>query len=217
MRRPARLFTPLIALILAAIVTGCGSGAPSSAPPAGAESGTAAEASKELSPSDVALLYLEAMRGNVSGLKEYNPDTEITQEGVFGSANPSLLETWGVSPTAEQEAQLTEAMLVGLSKAEFTVVDEKVDGESATVTVAIQGIDMSSSLATQFEKIGGQITDDTEDEAIVAVLDKAWREAPLVPEPSTVDMMFTAVSDGRWIADSRVAADLVGPYLNFGG
>ena len=202
MKRIAGLSTLLIALILAATVTGCG---------------TAEQGSGKLSPSAVAPLYLEAMRGNVSGLKEHNPDTEITEEGVFGSANPSMLEAWGVSPTAEQEAQLTEAMLAGLSKVEFTVVDETVDGESATVTVAIRGIDMSSSLDTQFETIGGQITDDTSDEAIIAVLDKAWREAPLVPEPTNVDMPFMAVSDGRWIADPQGGAAAGAVYVKFGG
>ena len=202
MKRIARLSTLVIALILAATVTGCG---------------TAEQGSEELSPRDVAQLYLEAMRGNVAGLQEHNPDTEITEEGVFGSANPSMLEAWGVSPTAEQEAQLTEAMLAGLSKVEFTVVDERVDGESATVTVAIRGIDMSSSLDTQFETIGGQITDDTEDEAIIAVLDKAWREVPLVPEPTNVEMPFTAVSDGRWIADSQGGAAAGTAYVKFGG
>jgi hypothetical protein len=200
MQRVATIYALLIALMLAAMVTGCG---------------TAEQASEELSPSDVAPLYLEAMRGNVSGLKDYNPDTEITEEGVFGSANQSMLEAWGVSPTAAQEAQLTEAMLAGLSKVEFTVVDEKVDGDSATVTVAIRGIDMSSSLDTQFETIGGQITQDTEDDAIIGVLDKAWREAPLVPEPTDVDMSFTAVSDGRWIADSQAGADASAAYVKF--
>jgi len=156
------------------------------------------------------------MRGNVSGLKEYNPDTEITEEGVFGSANQTLLEMWGVSPTAEQEAQLTEAMLAGLYKVEFAVVDEKVDGEGATVTVAIRALDMSSSLETQFETIGGQITDDTEDETIIAVLDKAWRDAPLVPEPTNVDMPFTAVSDGRWIAGSQGGAAAAAAYVKMG-
>lgn len=202
MKRIARLSTLLIALMLAATVTGCG---------------TAEQVSEERSPSEVAPLYLEAMRGNVSGLKEHNPDTEITEEGVFGSANSSLLETWGVSPTAEQEAQLTEAMLAGLSEVEFTVVDEKVDGESATVTVAIRGIDMSSSLDTQFATIGGQITADTEDEAIIAVLDKAWRKAPLVPEPTNVDMEYIAVSDGRWIADPQGGKAAAAAYVKFGG
>ncbi len=200
MKRVTRLSTLLIALLLAAAVTGCG---------------TAEQASEGPSPSDVAVLYLDAMRGDVSGLKEYNPDTELTEEGVFGSANQSMLETWGVSPTAEQEAQLTEAMLAGLSKVEFTVADEKVDGESATVTVAIRGLDMSSSLDTQFETIGGQITEDTPDAAIIAVLDKAWREAPLVPEPTTVDMTFTAVSDGRWIADPQAGAAAGAAYVKF--
>jgi len=153
----------------------------------------------------------------VSGLKQHNPDTEFTEEGAFGSVNPSMLEAWGISPTAEQEAQLTEAMLAGLSKVEFTVVDEKVDGKSAAVTVAIRGIDMSSSLDTQFETIGGQITDDTEDEAIIAVLDKAWREAPLAPEPTNVDMPFIAVSDGRWIADPQGGAAAGSAYVKFGG
>ena len=202
MQRIARLSTLLVAVILAATITGCG---------------TAGQGSEKSAPSDVAPLYLEAMRGNVSGLKEYNPDTEITEEGAFGSANQTLLEAWGVSPTSEQEAQLTEAMLVGLAKVEFAVVDEKVDGASATVTVAIRGLDMSSSLKTQLKTIGGQITADTEDEAIIAVLDKAWREAPLVPEPTNVDMPFTAVSDGRWIAGSQGGAAAAAAYLKFGG
>ena len=201
MQRIARLSTLLVAVILAATITGCG---------------TAGQGPEKLSPSDVAPLYLEAMRGNVSGLKEYNPDTEITEEGVFGSANQTLLEMWGVSPTAEQEAQLTEAMLAGLYKVEFAVVDEKVDGEGATVTVAIRALDMSSSLETQFETIGGQITDDTEDETIIAVLDKAWRDAPLVPEPTNVDMLFTAVSDGRWIAGSQGGAAAAAAYVKMG-
>lgn len=200
MRRIGGLSTLLVAVILSAAITGCG---------------TAGQGSAEPSPAEVAPLYLEAMRGNVSGLRGYNPDTEITEEGVFGSANQTLLSLWGVSTTPEQEAKLTEAMLAGLSKVQFSVVDEEVDGKNATVTVAIQGIDMASSLETQFETIGGQIPDETEDETIIALLDKAWREAPLVTEPANVDMPFTAVSDGRWIAgpEGGAAASAVYPKM----
>lgn len=201
MKRTARLATLLIAVVLAATVTGCS---------------TAEQESEEVTPSVVAPLYLEAMRGNVSGLKEYNPDTELTEEGVFGSANSTLLETWGVNPTAEQQAQLTEAMLAGLSKVEFTVVDEKADGRNATVTVAIRGLDLSSSLETQFATIGGQIAEDTQDKTIIALLDTAWRKAPLVPEPTDVDMPFTAVSDGRWIADPQGAGPAGAAYVKLG-
>ncbi|NLT36263.1 MAG: hypothetical protein GXX83_10265 [Gaiellales bacterium] len=201
MKRIAGLPTLLVVVILAVAIAGCG---------------TAGQESTELSPREVAPLYLEAMRGNVSGLREYNPDTEITEEGVFGSANQTLLSLWGVSATPEQEAQLTEAMLAGLSQVQFTVVDEEVDGKNATVTVAIRGVDMASSLETQFETIGGQITDGTEDETIIALLDKAWREAPLVPEPANVDMPFTAVVDGRWIAGSEGGAAAGAVYLKMG-
>lgn len=91
-----------------------------------------------------------------------------------------------------------------------------VDGESATVTVATRGLDMASSLDTQFETIGGQITADTEGTAIIAVLDKAWREASLVPKPTNVEMPFTAVSDGRWIADAQGGAVASAAYVKFG-
>ena len=64
MNRFARFCTVLIALALAATVTGCS---------------TAEQESEKASPSEVAPLYLEAMRGNVAGLKEYNPDTELTE------------------------------------------------------------------------------------------------------------------------------------------
>ena len=201
MKRIAGLPTLLVVVILAVAIAGCG---------------TAGQESTELSPREVAPLYLEAMRGNVSGLREYNPDTEITEEGVFGSANQTLLSLWGVSATPEQEAQLTEAMLAGLSQVQFTVVDEEVDGKNATVTVAIRGVDMASSLETQFETIGGQITDQTEDETILTLLDKAWREAPLVPKPVTVDMPFTAVLDGIWIADTKGASAIGDAYLKVG-
>lgn len=200
MQRSAGLRALVMALLVAVIVTGCG---------------TAEQGSEKLSPGDVALLYMEAMRGNVDGLREYNPDTAITEEGVFASANQSLLEMWGVSPTAEQEAQLTEAMMAGLSKTEFTVVDEKVDGETATVTVAIRGIDMASSLKAQFETIGGQITEDTEDETIITLLDRAWREVPLVPEATNVDMPFTAVADGTWIPGSEAGGAAAAAYVRW--
>lgn len=201
MQRIARLTAVLMVVVLAAAVTGCS---------------TAEQESGKQSPSEVALLYMEALRGNVSGLKAYNPNTELTEQGVFGSANETLLDMWEVTSTPEQEAQLTEAMLAGLSKVQFSVVDEKVDGESATVTLAIQGIDMTSSLDTQFETIGGQITNETEDETVIALLDKAWREAPLVPKPVTVDMPFTAVLDGMWIADTEGAAAIGDAYLKVG-
>ncbi len=201
MNRIARSATLLVALLLAATTTGCSA---------------AEQESEKASPSDVAPLYLEAMRGNVSGLKEYNPDTELTEEGVFGSANSTFLETLGVSPTPGQEAQLTEAMLAGLSKVDFTVIDEKADGENATVTVALRGLDLSSSLETQFATIGGQVTDDTADKTVIAILDEAWRKAPLVPEPTEVDMPFIAVSDGRWIADPQGTAAYSAAYVKFG-
>ncbi len=107
-------------------------------------------------------------------------------------------------------------MLAGLSKVEFTVIDEKVDGENATVTVALRGLDLSSSLETQFATIGGQVTDDTADKTVVAILDEAWRKAPLVPEPTEVDMPFIAVSDGRWIADPQGTAAYSAAYVKFG-
>ena len=202
MNKLAKLGTVLIALALAATVTGCA---------------TAEQESEKASPSEVAPLYLEAMRGNVAGLKEYNPDTELTEEGVFGSANTSFLETLGVSATAEQEAQLTEAMLAGLSKVEYTIIDEQVDGENATVTVALRGLDLSSSLETQFATIGGRMTDDTDDKTVVAIVDKAWRKAPLVAEPTEVEMPFIAVSDGRWIADPQGTAAYSSAYVKLGG
>ncbi|MGI5939678.1 MAG: hypothetical protein ACOX8V_03180 [Thermoleophilia bacterium] len=201
MQRIARLTAVLMAVVLAAAIIGCD---------------TAEQESTKKSPSEVAPLYLEAMRGNVSGLKAYNPDTVITEQGAFGAANETLLDMWGVTPSPEQETQLTEAMLAGLSKVQFSVVDEKVDDKSATVTLAIQGIDMTSSLETQFETIGGQITDQTEDETIITLLDKAWREAPLLPEPTNVDMPFTAVSDGRWIADPEGGTPLGRAYMKMG-
>jgi hypothetical protein len=39
----------------------------------------------------------------------------------------------------------------------------------------------------------------------------------LVPEPTNVDMRFTAVSDGRWIAASQAGEAAAAAYIKWGG
>lgn len=211
MLRITKLVSTLMALLLAVALSGCG-GSPSPGstgePPAKDQAGTA-------SPGDVALLYLEAMRGNVAGLKEVNPDTELPEDGLFSSYHQGMLEAWGVKTTPEQDAQLTEAMLEGLSKARFEVVDESIDGKQATVKLSIWGLEMSDSLEKQMDAIGGQVTDATEDAAIVEVPDKMWREAPVADEPVQVEVQFRSVSDGRWIIDPSSGTSLFNAYLSY--
>lgn len=211
MRRITQILLLLIALLSAFTLSGCGSSPASdtaSKSPASGKSG-------ELSPGDAALLYMEAVRGNVAGLKEYNPDSKMSEEGAFNSYHEGLLEVWEVETTPEQDAQLTQAMLDGLSKVEFKVLDEKVDGNKATVTMLIRGLEMSESLEKQVDAIGGQITDTTEDAAILKALDKTWREAPLADEPVEVVLQFRSVSDGRWIIDSSSGEGLADAFLSY--
>lgn len=211
MRRITQTFMLLIALLSAFTLSGCGSSPASDT----ASTSPPAEQSGEVSPGDAALLYMEAMRGNAAGLKEYNPDSKLPEDGVFTNYHQGLLDVWEVKTTPEQDAQLTQAMLDGLSKVEFEVVDEKIDGNKATVTMSIRGLEMSKSLEKQMDAIGGQITDATEDAAIVDALDKTWREASLAKDPVEVDVQFQSVSDGRWIIDSSSGEDLFNAFLSY--
>jgi hypothetical protein len=46
-----------------------------------------------------------------------------------------------------------------------------------------------------------------------AVPYEASREVSLAPEPTNVDMRFTAVSDGRWIAASQASGAAAAAYI----
>jgi hypothetical protein len=204
-RRLAALLTLCTALILSVTLSACGASNTGSQTP---------ETPREKTPGEVAVLYLKGMAGDISGLKAHNPDSSVTADAIFGGVNKATLESLGVTATSEQEEQLSEAMHKGLSKVEIELVDEKVTGSTAKVTLAVKGIDLASSFKTRYAAIDKtKITDDaSKAEATVAALADAWSNAPLLTEPTTVDMVLNyppgVKSGGMWTPDASSAKGL---------
>ena len=123
MNKLAKLGTVLIALALAATVTGCS---------------TAEQESEKASPSEVAPLYLEAMRGNgggpgiQSGHRTDRRRRVRQRQYEFPGDVGGQYDRRAGSPTHRGHAGRP-------SKVEYTIIDEQVDGENATVTVALRG------------------------------------------------------------------------------
>lgn len=153
-------------------------------------------------PGEVAMLYLNALKGDAAGLRAYNPGT-TWDDAVLDSTNDATLDALGISPTDEQRAELTQATKAGLSKVEASVVDEKVKDGIATVTLSIRGIDLASSFTEQLEAIdASKVTAKTKAQVYSQALTKAWAQAPLVAEPVEVDMVLTfppgLASSAKW-------------------
>ena len=131
MNKLAKLGTVLIALALAATVTGCST--------AGRES--------KASPSEVARsTWRRCVK--MAGLKN-TIRTPTDRRRRVRRRNTSFLETLGsVRPPNRKPNSPGHAGQP--FKVEYTIIDEQVDGENATVTVALRGLDLSSSLETQF-------------------------------------------------------------------
>lgn len=202
------------ALAITTLLTGCGGTAPqpsagsSSAASAAATGGASAPATPvagQPSASQVALLYLDAFRGNVAGLKAYNPNSSAS-EAVFAGINKSTLTSLGITPTDQQSQQVAEAMRRGLAKVEATVVKETPVADGTSVTLSIRGIDLAGS----FRKTTGAIdkaklTEANKAETYVDALATAWQDAPLVDQATNVELLLTyppgVKSGGLWVPD----------------
>lgn len=221
---PAGRAIRLVAVTMSLVLTGCGTGpanpVTSGSASAGAASpgaGTASAPAGELSAGQVALLYMDALRGDTAGLKAYNPDTAMN-ESAFDGVNTGTLKSLGVTPTEEQNQRLAQAKRTALARVETEVVKESVTGSTATVTLAIRGIDLIGSFRTHAASIDkSKVTEVTKAATYVDVLVRAWNDAPLVEKATSVDLVLTyppgVTSGGVWVPDAAGAKALIQAFV----
>lgn len=177
MRRPLAVLT---ALALAVTLAACG--------------GDGGSESSETSPGDVALMYVDAFRGDPEALKEYNPKSTF-DDTYFESFGTGAAESFKVTWTQEQADRITAAYAEALTQIEAEVVEEDVDGDDATVTLAITGIGFDAAIEAQGK---GFVRDDKDPAASYAdLLVKALGAVETVADTQEVELTFTDV-EGVW-------------------
>lgn len=214
----------VLGLVLA--LTACGgapastvveSTAPTSAASSSAASSSAATTDQELTASQVALLYMDAFRGDVTGLKAYNPNTSATGHS-FDGINQATLKALGVTLNDEQNQQVAEGTMTGLATVETKVVKETANGSTATVSLAIRGIDLAKSYQEHVGAIDkAKLTETNRAATYAKALAASWAEAPLVAKASEVDMILNyppgVESGGKWIPDPASGKTVVNAFV----
>lgn len=178
---------------------------------------TTAPADQEPTASQVALLYMDAFRGDLTGLQAYNPGTSASGDS-FAGINRATLKALGVTLTEEQQSLVTDATRTGVSKVETTVVKEQMDGSTATVTLAIRGIDLLASYKQHVAAIDQtKLTPANRPGTYATALAASWEEAPLVEKASTVDLVLTyppgVTSGGKWIPDAASGKAIASAFV----
>lgn len=223
-RGAAVAMVTVLGLMLA--LTACGgtpastvaaSAAPLGSASSSAASSSAAPADQELTASQVALLYMDAFRGDVTGLKAYNPNTSATGH-PFDGINRATLKALGVTLNDEQNQLVADATKVGLGTVETKVVKETVNGNTATVTLAIRGIDLAKSYQQRVGAIDKTTLTEANKAATYAkALAASWAEAPLVAKASEVDMILNyppgVESGGKWVPDPASGKTVVNAFV----
>lgn len=206
-RGSAATIATALGLLLA--LTAC-SGTPAStvvvsAAPSATGSSSAATTAQEPTASQVALLYMDAFRGDLTGLKAYNPNTAATGTS-FDGINQATLKSLGVTLNDEQNQLVADGTKAGLATVETKVVKETVNGNTATVTLAIRGIDLAKSYQQHVGAIDKtKLTEANKAATYAKALATSWAEAPLVAKASDVDMILNyppgVESGGKWVPD----------------
>ncbi|MGB7964613.1 MAG: hypothetical protein WCF12_16850 [Propionicimonas sp.] len=165
----------------------------------------------------MALLYMDALRGDVTGLKAYNPNTSATGRS-FDGINRATLKTLGVTLNDEQNQQVAEATNTGLSTVETTVVKERVNDSLATVTLAIRGIDLVKSYQQHVGAIDKtKLTEANKAATYAKALAASWAEAPLVAKASNVDLILNyppgVTAGGKWVPDAASGKAVVNAFV----
>lgn len=177
------------AVVLVLAVSACG------------DNGTEPE---EMSPGDVALLYVDAFGGG-EGLTEYNPDSSW-DGSYFESLGASAQEVVGEPLDAEQTEQVAAAYREALGQIEAEVLEEQVDGDEATVTLALRGLAYGSAVETAAE----DFVLDTADPAgsYTELLLEALDIVEPVKKPMNVEMTLTRSGD-LWAPDGESGAEVI--------
>lgn len=197
--------------------TGVGSTAPTGVASSGAASSSAATTVQELTASQVALLYMDAFRGDVTGLKAYNPNTSATGH-PFDGINQATLKALGVTLNEEQNQQVADGTKAGLATVETKVVKETANGNSATVTLSIRGIDLAKSYQKHVGAIDkAKLTEANKAATYAKALAASWAEAPLVAKASEVEMILNyppgVESGGKWVPDPASGKTVVNAFV----
>jgi hypothetical protein len=214
------------ALGLLLALSGCGgtpaptvvvSASPSTTASSSAASSSTATTDQELTASQVALLYMDAFRGDVTGIKAYNPNTSATGNS-FDGINQATLKSLGVTLNDEQNQQVSDGTKKGLATVETKVVKETVNGSTATVTLAIRGIDLVKSYQQHVGAIDKtKLTAANKAATYAKALAASWAEAPLVAKASDVDMILNyppgVVSGGKWVPDPASGKTVVNAFV----
>ncbi len=191
----------LAALLGLVVVSGCGGD--TSTP------GKSGDGSKP--PSEVAMLYVNGFRGDVAGVKVYNPNSSLTEDylqTLGKQAAEGFAQGLGVTFTQEQLAAIGKAYTDALTRIEAKVGDEQVDGDRATVTFEIRGLDMAGALKERVDTMptppkGSEAT------AYSALLVDSLGGAALVAEPDSYSMTLNRSGNGTWSPDAVSGSGLV--------
>ncbi len=223
-RRPAAALATVLAAMLTLTACGgspastvVGSAAPSDTAPSSAAASSAAPTAQELTASEVALLYMDAFRGDVTGIKAYNPNTSATGNS-FDGINQATLKSLGVTLDDEQNQQVAEGTKKGLAAVETKVVKETVNGSTATVTLAIRGIDLVKSYQQHVGAIDKtKLTAANKAATYAKALAASWAEAPLVAKASDVDLILNyppgVTAGGKWVPDASSGKAVVNAFV----
>lgn len=194
------LWAAFTALVLALALSSCGGD------DSGGSGGTEPE---ELSPGDVAMIYVDAFRGG-DELNDYNPNSSW-DGSYFESLGASAEEVVGEPLDAEQTAQVAAAYREALGQIEAEVVDEQVDGDTATVTLSMRGLGYGSAM----EQAGKDFVLDQKDPtgSYTSLMLEALDLVKPVKKPVEVTMTLNQGGDGLWAPDGESGAALTEALL----
>jgi hypothetical protein len=191
---PATLVAAGTALALALTLSACG----------GTETDT-----EETSPGDVAMLYVEAFRGGPEGLTGYNPDSSW-DDTYFESLGASAREVVGEPLDAGQTERVAAAYREALGQIEAEVIEEQVDGDAATVTLAMRGLAYGAAM----EAAGQDFVLDRDDPtgSYTSLVLEALATVEPVDDPMEVEMTFTRSAD-LWVPSGESGAQMIQALL----
>lgn len=191
--RPVSVLVFLFLLLSIALSSaGCSGNSKAGANNAGAsDSGITSDPS----PSDIALLYVDAFRGRPEALLTYDPEAEITTAVnlpvVF---NEGFLQNGGELPSEDEVAKLNELATNALAKAEVEIKSEEVEGDLGTVVVEIRGLDFEAAVSKAESRVSRDYFD-SDPEFFTALLTEAWQVADLGEKASVIEMVLIRSQD----------------------
>lgn len=230
MSKQTRIFSAVVAVLaLAWPLAGCQSEkdtkpaeAPAqSAPVEAEEEEPEEEAVPDAEAAEVAEWFINAAKGDAEAWEAYQPDIEV--ENLVAAAQEQALLTLDAAldgpPTDEQKAEVEAAVTAGYARVEVALDKDEVNGNEATITWAVKGInaDEGSDLAASSEEGKDIIMDSsaTMDDFYMFLLTHKWSMAPLATEPIMVEIPLAFDDDtGKWTLDDQEAHTL-GSLLSY--